>query len=308
LADPRVDGLDPPQYFRLILSNAPQAPVWPLPAMSYAAILVHAGVDAACEARLRLAADIANQFEAALIGLGAEIFDPPTAAAAMGYVDGETMVAEAEVLQEDLKLAEARFLKIAKDVRGGAEWRSGVGMPADMVVRQSRAADLIVAGRRRPEPWSLHNCAGPGDLLMDSGRPVLVAPPNQASLDASSVLVAWKDTREARRAVADALPFLYRATRVVVAEVCEHPGDTDAEARLSDVAQYLERHGINASTSVRATGGAAAHHALLQIADAHGAGLIVAGGYGHSRLREWVFGGVTEALLTACDRAVLLSH
>lgn len=275
--------------------------------MSFSAILVHVEIDPKAEARLQLAADLANQFGAALIGIGAEIFEPPSAAAAMGYVDGETLVAEAKAVEDDLKLAESRFKQAAKDVRGGAEWRVGVGLPSELVIQEARAADLIVCAPRHGEPFGFHTQADAGDVLMQSGRPVLVVPAGLSKLDAANVVVAWKDSRESRRALADALPFLKRARQVLVAEVCE--GDEAAgRERVGDVADYLARHGIKAQVTVRAPVRGSAAEALLEIAEAQDAGLIVAGGYGHARLREWIFGGVTRELLASANRAVLLSH
>jgi nucleotide-binding universal stress UspA family protein len=275
--------------------------------MSYAAILTHVEVAAAAEPRLQLAADLANQFDAALIGIGAEMLEPPTGAAAFGFVDGETVVAQAEVVQDDLRIAEAKFAKAAKSVRAGSEWRCGVGLPDQLLVSQARAADLIVAGPRHNEAWGLHNCADPGEILMVAGLPVLVAPLGLDKLDASSVVVAWKNTREARRALSDSLPFLKRATQVLVAEVCEERSEDDAPASTADVVGYLARHGIKAQSAVRHPGHGSPAAAILEIAEMQGAGLIVAGGYGHARVREWAFGGVTRALLHA-PRAVLLSH
>jgi nucleotide-binding universal stress UspA family protein len=275
--------------------------------MTFASMLMHVEVHPSAVARLRLAADLANQFDAALIGVGAEILEPPAAAAAFGYVDGETLVAQAQVVQDDLKLAEARFGEIAKEVRAGSEWRCGVGLPGELVVQEARACDLVIAGARHAEPWGVHNCADAGDLLMDCGRPVLVTPQGLGKLDASSVVVAWKDTREARRALLDALPFLKRARQVLVAEVCEERSESEARRALTDVAEYLARHDIRASIAVREPGHGSPGRALLEIAGMQDAGLIVAGGYGHARFREWVFGGVTQELLSA-PRAVLLSH
>lgn len=276
--------------------------------MSYACILVHAETGPEAERRLRLAADLANQFDAALIGVGAEMFEPPTAAMAMGYADAESLAAEAQAVQDDLKIAEGRFMNAARDVRGDVEWRSGVDIPQDALVHQARAADLIVAGPRRSEPPSLHSHAGPGDLVMQSGRPVLIVPLDLEKLDASSIVVAWKDTREARRALADALPFLKRARQVLIAEVCERREHADASSRVADVADHLARHGVKAQVVVREAGPRGAAQTLIEIAEMQEAGLIVAGGYGHARFREWAFGGVTEAFLSGCRKPVLLSH
>ncbi len=277
--------------------------------MSFAAIITHVEIEPKAEARLHLAADIANQFDAALIGVGAEYFEPPSVAQSLGYVDGETLVAEAKAVQDDLKIARAKFETVGKAVRAGAEWRAGVGLPFELLTLEARAADLIVCGGRRPDHWGLHNHADPGDVLMAAGRPVLIAPPTLTKLDAASILIAWKDTRESRRAVADAMPFLKRAKQVLIAEVCEQSDEDDARTRTADVAEYLGRHGVKSSTAVREPGKGPAAAALLKMAEMQDAGLIVAGGYGHARMREWAFGGVTQGLLSGARRAaVLLSH
>ena len=277
--------------------------------MSYASILTHFAAEPEAETRLALAADLANQFDAALIGIGAEFFEPPAIAQSVGYVDGETLVAEARAVQEDLRRAKARFLEIGKTVRAGSDWRAGVGLPWELVAEEARAADLIVCGQNRSDRWGLHNHANPGDVLMLAGRPILIVPPELTRLDASSILVAWKDTRESRRAVLDAMPFLKRAKQVLVAEVCERADEADARSRTADVAEYLGRHGVKSTTAVRECGHGQPSTALLQMAQMQDAGLIVAGGYGHARLREWAFGGVTRDLLAgAAGAAVLLSH
>ena len=242
--------------------------------MSFASILVYVEADPLAEPRLRLAASLANEFDAFLVGVGAEIFEPPNTAAAFGYVDGETMVAEANVVQHDLRFAEARFTEVAKAVGGGSSWRSGVGLPYEIVVQQSRAADLIVCGPRNADRWGLHNHADAGDVLMSAGRPLLVTPPDLSKLDASSIVIAWKDTRESRRAVSDAMPLLKRASQVLIAEVCETSEEVDAKARCADVAEFLARHGVKASTAIRRADRESAMAALLQIADMQDAGLI----------------------------------
>lgn len=275
--------------------------------MSFASILVHVEVDPAAAPRLQLAADLANQFDAALVGVCAEIYETP-AADMLGYVDGETLAAEGLAIQQDLKLAEAHFADVAKTVRAGADWRAGVGLPSEAIIQESRAADLIVCGPRKADQWGFHEHADAGEVLMGAGRPVLVTPPGLSRLDASSIVVAWKETREARRAVLDALPLLKRAKQVLIAEVCEPHDDDDTRARIVDVAEFLSRHGVKASTAVRHAGRSSASAALLQVADMQEAGLIVAGGYGHARLREWAFGGVTRDLLAGVPRAVFLSH
>jgi nucleotide-binding universal stress UspA family protein len=149
----------------------------------------------------------------------------------------------------------------------------------------------------------------PGDALMRAGRPILVVPPGVAALEGRRVLVAWKDTREARRAVADALPLLSRAEEVLVVEAAPEVEERgQALRRADDVAALLAGHGATARGEALEPGGGAVADDLLRAAGRHGADLVVAGGYGHARLREWAFGGVTRDLLTRCPVCCLLSH
>jgi nucleotide-binding universal stress UspA family protein len=123
-----------------------------------------------------------------------------------------------------------------------------------------------------------------------------------------SVVVAWKNTRECRRALADALPFLQRAEDVVVVAGVD-PDDADlATAELADVVANLKRHGVDGRPEVVRISHDEVEQDLERIADNAGADLIVAGGFGHSRLREWAFGGVTDTFLHHPRRFVLLSH
>ena len=150
--------------------------------------------------------------------------------------------------------------------------------------------------------------ANPSDLVMQTGRPLLVVPDTSSWLDLRSVLIAWKDTPEARRATADALPILRKAKDVTVAEIIED--DVNRPAALSgvkDVVGWLSRHGVLASGQVPDECGHAAAQ-LERIASEVGAGLVVAGAYGHSRLREWVLGRVTKCLVNPSNRCSLLSR
>ena len=118
----------------------------------------------------------------------------------------------------------------------------------------------------------------------------------------------FRSTRECRRAVRDALPFLYQAEDVLIVGIDEGQSDDPAKGSLSDVADYLRRHRVVALRQLwqRARGPVGAE--LLHLVRDEGADLIVAGGYGHSRLGEWIFGGVTHELLTATPVCCMLSH
>src|SRR5262249_22751403 len=149
----------------------------------------------------------------------------------------------------------------------------------------------------------------PGVILLRAGRPVLVVPEAVAPPQLRHVIVAWKDTRECRRAVRDALPFLQQADEVLIVAIDESEPASAAKKNLSDVAGYLRRSGVAAPPREmwrRARGPIAAE--LLHLARDEGADLIVAGGYGHSRLGEWIFGGVTHELLGSSPICCMLSH
>jgi nucleotide-binding universal stress UspA family protein len=147
----------------------------------------------------------------------------------------------------------------------------------------------------------------PAELVLAAGRPMLLVPPEAKDLVGARALVAWKDRREARRAVADALPLLQRAERVLVVEAGEASARERQSSGSADVAAWLCRHGVTARGIVTDdTAGVAVQ--LDRIAEEEGADLIVAGAYGHGRFREWALGGVTRDLLLYARRCVLLSH
>ncbi len=141
---------------------------------------------------------------------------------------------------------------------------------------------------------------------MAAGRPILVVPSRVDGLQAKCVLVAWKDTPQARRAVSAALPLLRAADCVVVAQILERQEKSEAQHACEDVAKWLTRHG--ATAVVRVIDGRDATLTLNEMAADETADLIVAGAYGHSRLREWAFGGVTQQLLTSSALCCLLAH
>jgi nucleotide-binding universal stress UspA family protein len=278
--------------------------------MTYATLLVPVEAEPEIDNRLASAIDLANQFEARLIGVGAEIWSVISSGEFNGgYGAGVKVAGETERVEDDLRRAEAKFREAGAAVRQGVDWRSTVRLPVAEIAAEARAADLIVTSRRVRDWASDDKVAAPGALVLRAGRPVLFTPAEANKLDLRSVAVAWKDTRESRRAIADALPFLKRASRVVLLEVCRHEDAAAAQVRLEDVAGYLLRHGVHASATVCVEEqDVAAADQFLAFADQHQADLIVAGAYGHSRLEETVFGGFTRALLAQTSRAVMLSH
>ena len=157
-------------------------------------------------------------------------------------------------------------------------------------------------------PAALFAFSIPGPWCLKAGRPVLVVPSAVTPLSAKRIAIAWKDVREARRAVQDALPFLKKAESVMIVEVSE-AGDGDRVLhRVKDVAGYLTRHGVEVvAERVRPTK-VGAENSLLRLIGDENINLLVAGAYGHSRLGEWVFGGVTRELLAESPVCCLFSH
>jgi len=133
-------------------------------------------------------------------------------------------------------------------------------------------------------------------------------PDTVTALPLRRVVVAWKDTRESRRAVRDALPFLQQAKEVLLVEVGENESESQAKKNLADVGAYLVRHRVIVAAEVWRRPRRPVVIELLDVVEKEKADLIVAGGYGHSRLGEWIFGGATRELLSASPVCCLLSH
>jgi nucleotide-binding universal stress UspA family protein len=273
--------------------------------MSYAALMVHVDVDAELPRRVTIAAELADRFRAHLIGIAAwgsaSFFsrrhgpiDPP-----------------ADPRLQDMKASldekGKEFCNAVGTAKRQVEWRSVLDVPIEAVAREARAADLLIVGNTR-ENMDPPRALDPNALLLKVGRPVLVVPASVASLSLKRVAIAWKDTREARRAVRDALPLLQQAESVVIVEMPE-PDDADQGShRTNDVADYLTRHRVEIVTErVRPTDVTAANSLLRMIADEN-IDLVVAGAWGHSRLGEWAYGGVTRELMAESPICCLFSH
>jgi nucleotide-binding universal stress UspA family protein len=133
-------------------------------------------------------------------------------------------------------------------------------------------------------------------------------PDGIGSLRAKHVVIGWKDTREARRAVQDALPFLHEADSVAIVEIYESDGVDAAQDHIDDVANYLGRHRIKAGPKITLRRKGSDATQLIRVAQDAGADLLVTGAYGHSRLGEWIFGGMTRELLASSPICCLMSH
>ncbi len=273
---------------------------------AFRTVMVHVGPEVRDLPRLDSAVDLARLLDATLHGVAAEMAPPVSFVDPVGGTDSFWLVECKARIQADLRQAEALFRARTAALR--TQWTALEAAPATLVADLSCTADLIVASAGAQSGASRYSGCDPASLVLLSGRPVLLAPSNGRKLSAEAVIVAWKDTREARRALADALPFLRSAREVVVVEVAEHgqPGGLGGGAQA--VASGLARHGVSARAKRVAGATEDVAGQLEAAAQAVGADLIVAGGYGRSRVGEWMFGGASRDLLQTNDRFLLMSH
>jgi nucleotide-binding universal stress UspA family protein len=274
--------------------------------MSYATLLVYVNADHVSKQLLSVAAGLADKFSARLIGLSALAIMPPVVAGGVVVVDNAT---EFDIAQMKAKLEQAgsTFRATAGSDRQ-TEWRSFLELPTESLIIEARCADLIVVEQNKVS-WDIHRAADNGSTILGAGRPVLVVPTAVRTLAADHVVVGWKDTREARRAVQDALPFLHEAKRVTIVEIIEKDGMGGARHYADDVVSYLARHRIKAEARVEAQLlGSTGADQIIGLSLDEGADLLVTGAYGHSRLNEWIFGGMTRGLLGSGPICCLMSH
>lgn len=276
--------------------------------MTYANLMVHLQIGGSNTDLLQVAADLAGRFQAHVVGIGA--CQPMQPVYNDGYIPQRLIQEDLDEIDKEIKLAEFEFRNALHGRATSLKWKSTVTFSplADYVAREARTADLIVTGADRSANLLDRSRHIPiGDLAMQAGRPLLIVPAIATRIGSDRVLVCWKDTRETRRAVVDALPFLKAAKHVTVVEIADDESENEARRHVAEVAAWLASHGVGAhGTVASSTGNDAAK--LAAVADEQGADLIVAGAYGHSRVREWALGGVTRDLLLRADRCTLISH
>jgi nucleotide-binding universal stress UspA family protein len=287
--------------------------------MSYKEIFVHLDCGRGWRQRLSLACAIARQQEAHLVALyGVEPRSAlgSTLSLPLNIADVETVRLALAKGREDALAAAA---SVQSELRGASEragvnseWRVVEAPIAANVCQQARYADLIILGQVDPDDPPLGSAATlVEDVLMGAGRPLLLVPyVGNFPTIGKNVLVAWNASREAARALGDALPLIKGAEKTTVLYVDDAPGRADMAAMpTKGVARYLTHHGIQCHASQLPAGDEVpVGEMILSRASDFGTDLIVMGGYGHSRMRELVLGGVTRALLHHMTVPVLMSH
>jgi nucleotide-binding universal stress UspA family protein len=270
-------------------------------------LLVHVEPGAASERRLRYALSMAQMRDMKLIGLTVRL----SAAAAVNTTMGDAMATAAlcEASRECCQTAKELFDRVIQGSGIEFEWREGWGAPAEVAAAEAGRADIIVVGRNDEIDTGGGVCQiAPADLIMASGTPVMVVSADAPLVfKAGRILLAWKSSPQAARAARDALPLLKSAGTVVLTEVFSETNDDKYGISSEDMASFLRSHGVNASLRRLPSTGDAGYQ-LIQAAADNECDLIVSGAYGHSRLREWVLGGVTRSLLAYPTIPCILSH
>ena len=272
-------------------------------------VVVDQGAQSA--ARVNAAILLATKHDAHLTGLF--VSSPPVLPSYVAGELGEGIIAiQRRTAQEHADEAAALFRRAVERAGIGerSEWRALRGNPTEVTGIVGRYADLIIVGQLDPERDGEVLPVHPEDVLFDCGRPVLVIPyAGKPASIGERVVIGWNGSREAARAVNDALPLLETAEKVSVLAVNPKPGfDGLGDEPGADIALHLARHGVKVSADHFTARGMDAGDMILNYATDVSADLLVMGAYGRSRLRELVLGGVTRHIMQHMTVPVLFSH
>jgi nucleotide-binding universal stress UspA family protein len=255
------------------------------------------------------AISLAKLFEAHIAGI-AFSYEPVIPGSVLGGIPTDLIDAQREENNKVAKAMTSRFEAAAKAAGLSAETRildaSVEGAP-DMFGRIVRRFDLAVVGQAQPKEGASEELLIEGTLF-ESGRPLVVVPFVQTEgVSLEQVLVCWDGSRPATRAIADALPFLKRAKAIDIVAVSSERGK-GSELVGTNMVRHLARHGLTVELTRIRAGDVDVSAAIRDHAAEVGADFMVMGGYGHSRLREFILGGVTRTILTSSTIPVLMSH
>lgn len=273
-------------------------------------IIVHLPAASAAGRLLEVGLPLVRRFEAHLTGLHVIPHIPIYVDAGMG-VGADFYSTQDRMLHQEADLAEEAYRARLGEAGTSGDW---VRLPSEdepamrSAITFCRAADLVVASQYDE---TLPGAAAyfPEDLVLGAGRPVVLVPTaGQFSEIGERVLIAWNGTREAARAAFDSLLVLSPAAQVRVLQVGRMERSDPRLRSAEDLVRTLERHGFAAEVDLSPAGDVAVAEQILSRAADFGADLLVMGCYGHSRLRETIFGGVTSAILSNMTLPVLMSH
>lgn len=272
-------------------------------------VVVNLSLGAGRDPALDYALSLAEAFDAHICGIAFE-YEPVIPPTFMGGVSTDLIEAQRAENKKVADAALARFEAAAKRSSLSAEHRSFQATlmgAADTFAQIARRFDISVVGQSEPEKASPQEFVIEG-ALFDSGRPIIVVPYIQREgLKLDRVIVCWDASRTAARAVADALPLLAKAKMIDVVTIASKGGQPD-ELPGVEISQHLARHGLKIDAKHIVAQDVDVANTILSYAADSGADFIVMGGYGHSRLREFVLGGATRGILASMTAPTLMSH
>jgi nucleotide-binding universal stress UspA family protein len=255
------------------------------------------------------AVSVAAALQAHLTGI-AFIYDPIVPISGTGYIPADVIESQRADNETAADAAIKDFTTTTDRAGISAEPQSltasltGAG---DQFARMARRFDLAIVGQAQQEMSTMEQIIGE-TTLFESGRPMIMVPYIQkAPFKTGNVMICWDGSRTAARAVADAIPILGKSSRIEIVSVTSERGKKD-EIEGVDIGQHLARHGLKVDVHRISKGNIDVADALLSHAADSAADLMVMGGYGHSRLREFVLGGVTRSIFQSMTLPVLLSH
>jgi len=279
--------------------------------MPYRTILLNLNDEDRAGELIRAALAVAANEKAHIIGLYAipSALPPPEL---IGPVANTWIEEQMRVFRDQARRIKANFEQAMKNSEVTHEWRLDESRydetVADSIIAYARTADLVIVSRAPENGW-IDDV--PERVTIECGRPVLVLP-QEGEFEhlGSNVTVAWKPSKEATRAVFDALPLLQKAKHVQLLSIREHQdsGERSNADSISELAANLQRHGIEARTDVAPRGQSSVGDSLVEFVNSGGQDLLVMGIYGHSRFRELLLGGASRGVLQHMTIPVLFSH
>jgi len=278
--------------------------------MNYKTILVHCDASSKLSQRLEVAVDLAQRFDAHLVGVHVQVPMQVPAFSAGPVPTFDLFAAYEASAKAQYESAAGAFEKAIRGSHLSSEWRLAKGYHEDELFIQARYADLIVLGQTEPDSDTTTPRDLPETVAISSGRPTFVVPHiGVRAKPGKSIMLCWNATRESARAAAEALPFLMMADKVAVLIVDEKRlGSGHGPEPGADVAAWLARHGVSVTVQRDIAADANVGELILSRAADREIDLIIIGLYGHSRLREVILGGASRTLLASMTVPVLMAH
>jgi nucleotide-binding universal stress UspA family protein len=272
-------------------------------------VVVNLTPGAAQDAAANYAISLASAFGAHISGI-AFAYEPVIAPVVMGGISADLIDAQRAESEKAANAAVASFETAAKRAGVSAEHRilsATLAGAADLFGRIARRFDISIVGQARPKTLAPQELVIEG-ALFESGHPVIVVPYIQKEpLKLDRVMVCWDGGRTASRAIADSLPLLTRAKYIELVIIATGKGKSD-EIPGADIGHHLARHGLKVEVKRIVSTDVDVPNTILSHAADSSADFIVMGGYGHSRLREFILGGATRGILSSMTVPVLMSH